>query len=115
GARTAFFSVELTIEAFLEGHVRAFEWLGGVPGEWVYDSLGSVVARREGQRVVWNPRFLHLRGHYGFHATACTPATPREKGSVEAGVRYIKSGFWPARRFVGLDELDQLYAGWRDR
>ena len=30
---------------------------------------------------------------------ACTPATPREKGSVEGAVRYLKSGFWRARRF----------------
>jgi transposase len=96
GAQTAFFSLEMTIESFLEGHVRAFEWLGGVPRECVYDNLRSVVARREGDEVVWNRRFLHLRGHYGFHASACTPATPREKGSVEAAVRYLKSGFWPA-------------------
>ena len=26
-----------------------------------------------------------------FHATACTPATPREKGSVEGAVRYLKT------------------------
>jgi transposase len=85
GAQTAFFSLELTLESFLEGHVRAFEWLGGVPRECVYDNLRSVVARREGDEVIWNRRFLHLRGHYGFHATACTPATPREKGAVEVG------------------------------
>jgi transposase len=115
GAQTAFFSLDLTLESFLEGHVRAFEWLGGVPRECVYDNLRSVVARREGEQVIWNPRFLHLRGHYGFHATACTPATPREKGSVEATVRYLKSGFWPARRFAELGELDRLYADWRDR
>jgi transposase len=115
GAQTAFFSFELTLEAFLEGHVRAFEWLGGVPRECVYDNLRAAVARREGERVVWSPRFLHLRGHYGFHATACTPATPREKGAVEAGVRYLKTGFWPARRFRSLAELDERYAGWRDR
>jgi len=115
GAQTAFFSLEMTIEAFLEGHVRAFEWLGGVPRECVYDNLRSVVARREGDRVVWNPRFLHLRGHYGFHATACTPATPREKGAVEAGVRYLKTGFWPARRFRYLGELDEHYVDWRER
>jgi transposase len=78
GAQTAFFSFEMTIESFLEGHARAFEWLAGVTRECVYDNLRSVVARREGDHVVWNPRFLHLRGHYGFHATACTPATPRE-------------------------------------
>jgi transposase len=115
GAQTAFFSLDMTIESFLEGHVRAFEWLGGVPRECVYDNLRSVVARREGEQVVWNRRFLHLRGHYGFHATACTPATPREKGSVEAAVRYLKTGFWPARRFAELRELDEQYADWRDR
>ena len=115
GAQTAFFSLDMTIESFLEGHVRAFEWLGGVPRECVYDNLRSVVARREREEVVWNRRFLHLRGHYGFHATACTPATPREKGSVEAAVRYLKTGFWPARRFAELRELDGLYADWRDR
>ncbi len=115
GAQTVFFSLDLTLESFLEGHVRAFEWLGGVPRECVYDNLRSVVARRDGERVVWSPRFLHLRGHYGFHSTACTPATPREKGSVEAAVRYLKSGFWPARRFSDLGELDEQYADWRDR
>jgi transposase len=114
GAQTAFFSLDMTIESFLEGHVRAFEWLGGVPRECVYDNLRSVVARRQGDDVVWNRRFLHLRGHYGFHAHPCTPATPREKGSVEAAVRYLKSGFWPARRLACLRELDQQYAGWRD-
>jgi len=115
GAQTAHFSFDMTIESFLEGHVRAFEWLGGVARECVYDNVRSVVARREGDEIVWNPRFLHLRGHYGFHATACTPATPREKGSVEAAVRYLKSGFWPARRFADLHELDGQYADWRDR
>lgn len=115
GAQTAFFSLDLTIESFLEGHVRTLEWLGGVPRECVYDNLRSVVARREPDTVVWNRRFLHLRGHFGFHATACTPATPREKGSVEAAVRYLKSGFWPARRIRSLAELDEQYADWRDR
>jgi hypothetical protein len=115
GAQTAFFSFELTLEAFVEGHVRALEWLGGVPRECVYDNLRSVVARREVDGVIWNRRFLHLRGHYGFHAHPCTPATPREKGSVEAAVRYLKSGFWPARRFAALHELDRQYAQWRDR
>ena len=115
GAQTVFFSLDLTLESFLEGHARAFEWLGGVPRECVYDNLRSVVARRERDQVVWSARFLHLRGHYGFHATACTPATPREKGSVEAAVRYLKSGFWPARRFETLRELDEQYADWRER
>jgi transposase len=114
GAQTAFFSFDLGVESFLEGHVRAFAWLGGVPRECVYDNLRSAVARRDQDQITWNPRFLHLRGHYGFHATACTPATPREKGSVEGAVRYLKSGFWPARRIASLVDLDHQYADWRD-
>jgi transposase len=115
GASTAHFTFDMTIESFLEGHVRAFAWLGGVVREGVYDNLRSAVAKRDGDVVTWTPRFVQLRGHYAFHATACTPATPREKGSVEGAVRYHKTAFWPARRFASLAELDELYADWRDR
>lgn len=115
GAATAHFSFDMTIESFLEGHVRAFDWLGGVPRECVYDNLRSAVARREGSEITWNARFLELRGHYAFHATACTPATPREKGSTEGAVRYTKRGFWPARSFLSLADVDRQFADWRDR
>ena len=115
GASTAHFSFDMTVESFIEGHVHAFDWLGGAPRECVYDNLRAAVARREGDLVTWNPRFTELRGHYAFHATACTPETPREKGSVEGAVRHTKTGFWPARRFATLAELDRLYADWRDR
>jgi transposase len=119
GASTAHFSFDMTIESFLQGHVRALDWLGGVPRECVYDNLRAAVARREQhgatEIIRWNPRFQHLRGHYAFHAHACTPATPREKGAVEGGVRYHKTSFWPARRFDDLAELDEVYARWRDR
>jgi transposase len=77
GAQTAFFSFDMTVESFLEGHVHAFEFLGGVPRECVYDNLRSVVARRERDEVVWNQRFLHLRGHYAFHGP---PARRRRRG-----------------------------------
>ncbi|MBV9813752.1 MAG: transposase [Acetobacteraceae bacterium] len=116
GAQTAHFSFDMTLESFLEGHVRVFDWLGGVPRECVHDNLRSVVAKRDSRQVVrWTPRFLHPRGHYAFHCTAYMPATPREKGSVEGAVRYLKSGFWPARRFGTLAELDRVYGDWRDQ
>ena len=74
------------------------------------------VAKRDSRQVVrWNQRFLHLRGHYAFHSTACTPATPREKGSVEGAVRYLKTGFWPARRFETLVSSIGSMRDWRDR
>src|SRR4051794_16203285 len=59
--------------------------------------------------IQWDRRFVALRGHYAFHTTACTPATPREKGSVEGAVGYVKTGFWPARRIASLADLDEQY------
>jgi transposase len=115
GAQTAHFSLDMTVESFLEGHVAAFSFLGGVPAECVYDNLRSAVARREGEVIRWAQRFMHLRGHYAFCAHACTPATPREKGSVEAAVRYLKTSFWPARRISDLADIDLQYTDWRDR
>jgi transposase len=115
GAQSAHFSFDMTAESFLEGHVWLFDWLGGVPRECVYDNLRSVVAKRERDEIRWNQRFLHLRGHYAFHSTACTPQTPREKGSVEGGVRHLKTGFWPARKIASLQDLDEQYADWRER
>jgi transposase len=41
GAQTAFFLLDMTIESFLEGHARAFEWLGGVPRECLYQNKTS--------------------------------------------------------------------------
>lgn len=118
GASTAHFTFDMTLESFLQGHVRAFEWLGGIPRECVYDNLRAAVARREKQGeqdvVIWNSRFSQLRGHHAFHAHACTPRTPREKGGVEGAVRYHQTSFWPARRFDSLGELDAAYARWRD-
>jgi transposase len=115
GSQTAHFSFDMTLESFLEGHVRIFDWLGGVVRECVYDNLRSVVAKREDKEIRWNQRFLHLRGHYAFHASACTPETPREKGAVESAVRHLKTGFWPARRISSLSDLDEQYADWRER
>lgn len=114
GAQSAHFSFDMTLESFLEGHTRIFDWLGGVVRECVYDNLRAVVARRERDVIHWNPRYLHLRGHYAFHATACTPETPREKGAVEGSVRHLKTGFWPARRITSLEDLDEQYRDWRD-
>jgi hypothetical protein len=39
----------------------------------------------------------------------------RDDCAIEAAVRHTKTGFWPARRFGSLGELDELYAAWRDQ
>ena len=84
------FSTE-KLEAFLEGHRLAFEWLGGVPGGVRYDNPKTAVtkilagpAREEHQLL------SSLRAHYLFDSDFCRPGKPHEKGGVEHGVGYIR-------------------------
>ena len=72
GASTAFLSEGQ--EAFLEGHVRAFERLGGVPARIRYDNLTSAVVRvLRGRGRQETERFIALRSHYGFDSFFCRP------------------------------------------
>ena len=96
-AQTAFFSFDLGLESFLEGHARTFAWLGGCRAVRLRQSALGGGQPRAGpghlESAVPAPaRPLRLSRH------RLHPATPREKGSVEGSVRYLKTGFWPARR-----------------
>lgn len=71
--------------SFLDGHVRAFEHLGGVPVRVAYDNLRPAVRRIlvGGERLL-TTRFAALASHYLFEPCFCRPATGHDKGGVEA-------------------------------
>lgn len=82
------------MECFLEAHVRAFEYFGGVPGEIVYDNLSSAVTRilqRRGR--VLNRTFQTLVAHYLFKPIFANPASGWEKGLVEGLVGYARRNY----------------------
>jgi transposase len=62
-------------EAFLEGHVLAFEYFGAVPGRVRYDNLGPAVVRvLRGRDRAESERFIALRSHYRFDSFFCARA-----------------------------------------
>lgn len=79
-------------EAFLEGHIDAFETLGGVPTRHIrYDNLTSaVLAVLHGgdRRRKENDRWVLFKSAYGFDSFYCQPgiAGAHEKGGVEGEV-----------------------------
>jgi transposase len=71
-------------------HVRALEFLGGVPRQIVPDNLRSGVLRANWYEPGLNPTYRDLAAHYG---TAILPARirrPRDKAKVEAGVLVVE-------------------------
>ena len=71
-----------TTEAFLNGHVSAFAFLGGVPRSILYDNTRLAVAKILGDGRRQRTRaFTELQSHYLFEAGSAAPAraTTRER------------------------------------
>src|SRR3954471_17239660 len=81
-------------EAFLEGHVRAFEFFGGVPRRISYDNSRIAVARITGPRDrKLTDEFLRLKSHHLFQEHSCLVRRPNEKGHVETLVGFALRNF----------------------
>lgn len=100
-------------EAFYDGHVRAFEYFGGVPrGHIRYDNLASAVTKvLLGREREHNPRFVVLRSTYGFDSFFCLPGLEgsHEKGGVEGEIgRFRRRHFAPVPVVASLAELNAM-------
>lgn len=105
-----------SMECFLDAHVRAFEFFGGVPRRLMIDNLKTgVIEHRCGQLPEYHPRYLDLARHYGFAPVACNVAKGNEKGRVERGVGYIKDNFLGGRQISTVESLQAAADQWRDQ
>jgi transposase len=83
-----------TTEAFLDGHVSAFEFFGGVPLSILYDNLKIAVAKICGDGKRERTRaFTELVSHYLFRDRFGRPGKGNDKGKVEGLVKYARANF----------------------
>lgn len=96
-------------EAFLAGHVAAFEHFGGIPQRLTYDNLKTAVQKvLSGHNRQEQQQFIIFRSHYLFDSHFCTPAQGHEKGGVEHGVGYARRNFMtPLLRAETFAELNE--------
>lgn len=97
-----------TTEAFLDGHVTALTWLGGVPQSILYDNTTIAVAKILGDGTRKRTKaFGELQSHYLFEDRFGRPAKGNDKGKVEGLVGYIRRNFMvPLPRVRTIDELN---------
>jgi transposase len=97
-----------TTEAFLEGHVRAFAYFGGVPTRILYDNTKIAVARILGGEERQKTRaFSELQSYYLFADKFGRPAKGNDKGKVEGLVGYARRNFMvPIPRVSSWEELN---------
>lgn len=106
-------------EAFLEGHVEAFNEIGGVPVRHIrYDNLTSAVTAvvfGQGRQRQENDRWVLFRSHYGFDAFYCQPGIggAHEKGGVEGEVGWFRRNrLSPMPVVESLKELNDRIRVW---
>jgi transposase len=107
-----------TTDAFLDGHVAAFAWLGGVPKSVLYDNTKIAVAKilGDGKRKR-TKAFSELQSHYLFEDRFGRPAKGNDKGKVEGLVGYARRNFMvPLPRVHSIDDFNaQLAAACKKR
>lgn len=81
-------------ESFLDGHVAAFAFLGGIPQSILYDNTKIAVAKICGDgRRLRTKEFAELQSHYLFNDKFGRPAKGNDKGNVEGLVGYSRRHF----------------------
>jgi len=107
----ASFSVDLP--SWIEAHVRAFAFYGGVPEIIVPDNLKSGVTRPCTYEPDINPTYHEMARHYGTVVIPTRVARPRDKAKVESAVQVAERWILAALRnhtFFSLDELNRAVA-----
>ena len=97
-----------TTEAFLDGHVSAFAFLGGAPRSILYDNTKLAVARILGDgRRKRTRAFTELQSHYLFDDRFGRPGKGNDKGKVEGMVGYTRRNFLaPVPSFASFEALN---------
>jgi transposase len=110
------FVVHQDLATVLRCHAAAFEALGGVPREILYDRMKTaVLGERNHEGIIYNRALIDLARHYAFHPKACRPYRAKTKGKVERPFRYIREDFFLARSFRNLADLNEQLRHWLDR
>lgn len=99
-----------TTEAFLDGHVSAFAFFGGVPLSILYDNTTIAVARICGDgRRERTRAFTELVSHYLFSDRFGRPAKGNDKGKVEGLVKFSRANFMvPVPEAASFAELNAM-------
>lgn len=101
-----------TTENFIRALENAFRKFGGVPKRLVIDNLKAAVKKADWFDPELNPKVVEFARHYGIVILPTKPYTPRHKGKVESGVKYVKNNALKGRAFSSLEQQREFLEYW---
>ena len=98
---------------WLQAHVKAFEFYGGVPEMVIPDNLKSAVRKTHRYEPDINPAYSRLAAHYGVAVIPARPYKPKDKAKAEVAVQIVERWIMARLRhqtFFTLASLNQAIA-----
>lgn len=102
------------LQTVLRCHREAFERIGGVPREILYDRMKTAVPGELDKHIIYNAKLIAFAQHYSFAPRACRAYRAKTRGKVERPYRYIRQDFFLARHFHNPGDLNRQLRDWLD-
>jgi transposase len=102
------------VETFIQCHINAFDYFGGVPECVKIDNLKAAILEANFYEPVYQELYKNFADHYGFKIIPCRIYRPNDKGKVESGIKYVKNNFFIGRRFEDGKDTDRQLKNWQE-
>lgn len=100
------------LATWLDCHVRAFAFFGGVPETVLLDNLKAGVVRPDRYDPTVNRAYAELERHYGFAVDPAQVATPQHKGKVERAIPTVRQQLVAGREYADVAALNEAALTW---
>ena len=101
-----------SVTTFINCHIHAFEFFGGVPLWVLLDNLRAGVLRPDFFEPILQEQYSEFLAHYGCAGKPCRVRKPEHKGKVESGVKYVKYNFLKGLEHRSFGRLAGELARW---
>lgn len=101
--------------SWVQAHIGAYEYIGGVPAITVPDNLKAGVTRPDFYDPELNPSYRELAAHYGTTIIPARVRHPRDKAKVENAVQQVERWVLAPLRHQQFFSLAELNRAIRER
>ena len=99
---------------WLDGHVQALTYFGGVPDKIVPDNAKGLVPKSCRYEPVLNPAYLDFARHYDCAVVPAWVRRPQDKAKVENAVQILERALFPELMAATFFDLESLNAALRE-
>ena len=110
--RFVHFVFKQDIASWIDCHIKAFEFFGGVPQTVLLDNLKSGVIKADFYDPTLNRTYAECARYYGFVADPAKVRTPTHKGKVERSIQIVRQQVLAGRNFNSIHDANRYAQQW---